>query len=193
MKNLFLLFIILVFSCACGVRKNWKSVKNATWILQNQPIELARDIYGMPSEVFPTTTGNNTIYIWGNGVQRLKSISTDGTTTLATKNQETFHANSIARYDYTCYIALKVNANGKIIDAFQEGFESDALSQGCRNIFLRSKEFCNTVGRFTKKQKNVQIGNCHRNDISKKGYTDFAIPPNYNKGYINQKDDFFNN
>lgn len=193
-KNKILLILLITFlSCACGVRKNWKSVKNASWILQNQSIELAQNIYGSPNEVLSTKKGKNKIFIWGGEVSRLRSITTSGETKRISTEQESLNETSILKYDYSCYIALKVDENGKIIDGIQDGFVSDVLSGKCADLFLRSKEFCNEVNKLTWRHKQIPIGNCHRSDISQREFTDFVIPTDYKKGYVYQEDNFFNN
>ena len=99
-------------------------------------------------------------------------------------------------YGYNCYIALKTNNEGIIVEGIQVGFEPDRLTPGCYDIFLRSHQFCKAVVKETEKEKNVFIPNCYRNDWSLGKNFDFVIPQKYNNMYYYQADhdihNFFN-
>lgn len=191
MKKFIALCFIIPLLVGCGVRKNWKTTKNVTFMLQNQPIILAQYIYGMPSEILKTPKGN-VIYIWGAENNRLRKIKTSGEKQNNEKT-ENFSSNAVVNYDYSCYVALKVDNDGNIIDGIQMGFEPDRLSPECRSIFLRSLTFCNKTVEQTKKAKLISWADCHRQDLSKQKSVQWIIPDEYKTNYFYQKDDFFNN
>lgn len=191
MKKIITLCFVITLLVGCGVRKNWKTTKNVTVLLQNQPITLAQYIYGAPSETLKTPKGN-LIYIWGAENNRLRKIQTTGKKQEA-EGTENFSSNATVSYDYVCYVALKVDSNGNIIDGIQLGFEPDRLSPECRSIFLRSLNFCNQTVKQTKQAKRIKWADCHRQDLSTKGPIQWVIPDEYKTNYFYQKDDFFNN
>lgn len=191
MKKIITLCFIITLLAGCGVRKNWKTTKNVTFLLQNQPIALALRIYGTPSETRKTPK-ENLIYIWGAENNRLRKIQTTGQKQKAEKI-DFFSSNAIMRYDYVCYVALKVDANGKIIDGMQLGFEPDRLSPECRGIFLRSLNFCNQTVKQTQQSKLIKWADCHRQDFSTQGPIQWVISDEDKTNSFYQRDDFFNN
>ena len=184
---------LLIVNVSFGaVRKNWKVTKNAIIMLQNQSIEVAKHIYGNSDKTL-SQPNKQTIYIWGSKGNKLKEFQTAKT---SNENDSILHVIS-DDYGYNCFIALKTDANGIIIDGIQVGFEPDRVTPSCREIFDRSYRFCKLVVRETEKEKKLFIPNFHRYDLSKEDHIDFIIPEKYQKEYYYQEDHdinkFFNN
>ena len=156
-------------------------------MLQNQSIEVAKHIYGNSDKTL-SQPNKQTIYIWGSEGDKLQGMQTK-----TVSNEKNSISQAFLDYGYNCFIALKTDANGIIIDGIQVGFEPDRLSAGCRNIFIRSHQFCNAVQYETEMQQKVNVPNCYRNDYSLKDPIDFVIPLKYQKAYYYQEDHDINN
>ena len=195
MRKIFLIISLCIFCCnisLAGVRKNWKVTKNVIEILKGKSIEIAQHIYGTPDKMLPFKS-DKTIYIWGSENGKLQNIRTQ---TISSEKESNSISETSLNYGYNCYIALKTNNEGIIVEGIQVGFEPDRLTPGCYDIFLRSHQFCKAVVKETEKEKNVFIPNCYRNDWSLGKNFDFVIPQKYNNMYYYQEDhdihNFFN-
>ncbi len=176
MKKYFICTILCLFICSiafAGVRKNWKVVKNTIFILTGKSVDIAQHIYGTPSQKVQHKK-NQIIYIWGSEGDKLQGVQTK-----TVSNEKNSISQAFLDYGYNCFIALKTNKEGIIIEGIQIGFEPDRLSAGCRNIFIRSHQFCNAVQDETEMQQKVNFPNCDCSVYSLKDAIVFVIPLKY--------------
>ena len=183
--------IITVICCgfAFGCASNSKVLDNTTAILKGENIKIAEHIYGNPSDIQPAAKIGEKIYIWSVNTSNIIG-ETSQEDTILSGEKETKVNKTLFLFSRLCYIALKTNINGIIIDGFHSGFDG----YGCHSLYGRSLTFCQEVDKETRKVYKKGIGLCNVNDFEKiKTKRPFAIPSSYVDNYYYEEDRFFNN
>ena len=192
MKKIIILSVALL-CIGCGVRHNWKVMKNTQLILTGQDINLAKNIYGNPSDSFPAKKNGEKFYLWKvDRTEEVKGIETTshsnaiafawGDTGIASASGNTNSFTQLVKGTW-CIIGIKTDSNGKIIKTMYDGYDSDQTKHEpeCWRYFSQSKQFCDSVVRNTQKTNHkITFLDCYRDDFSEIIPTPtWNIPQNY--------------
>ena len=187
MRKILLLSLLGLFLTACS--SNQKVLRNTGIILQGEDIKIAEHIYGAPSEIRPAAKEGEKIYLWAvhTGTQ-VGTISQEDTIFMGDKEQKVNRTSAV--FAKLCYIALKTNSQGKIIDSIFDGFVGPA----CASLYNRTLTFCNEVTKATRKVYKKPMGGCLISNYDKfREKRSFVIPYSYTEDYYYKEDSFFNN